>query len=248
VNAPVGDWTLFASAGPTAAFVARHHDELAAQFRLTTPWSSFRWAYDKRLTYSLTAGLGVPYPGVHPDQRQRAGATPAFPAILNPRPGHDSTARAPRRGRCATARATARYDEGAAGGPALMIRSVPGAGGQLSVAAVPERGPAGRHGRRTGPQYPMDFGQSIPTSRRPGMPGCGAPYRVLAKLRLDGLVEIQFKRNHRDGLCKLLDINLRVWGWHTIGTRIGRLRVPGGWPTASRWRRSPRHLACDGSG
>ena len=72
---------------------------------------------------------------------------------------------------------------------------------------------------------------------------------VLAKLRLDGLVEIEFKRDHRDGLCKLLDINLRVGLAHHRYPHRARLRVrPGGWPTASRWRRSPRHLARDGSG
>jgi predicted ATP-grasp superfamily ATP-dependent carboligase len=40
-------------------------------------------------------------------------------------------------------------------------------------------------------------------------------------MRFDGLVEIEFKRDPRDGLCKLLDINIRVWGWHTIGSASG---------------------------
>ena len=45
--------------------------------------------------------------------------------------------------------------------------------------------------------------------------------RVLAALRFDGLVEIEFKRDPRDGELKLLDINPRVWGWHTLGRRAG---------------------------
>ena len=107
-RAGLANWTLFASADSTAAFVARHHAELAGQFRLTTPpWSSFRWAYDKRLTYALTAGLV--YPGVHPDQLQRAGAyTRPFPAILKPGDAARLDGPRARRGRCVIARSCPR--------------------------------------------------------------------------------------------------------------------------------------------
>src|SRR5206468_9657603 len=45
--------------------------------------------------------------------------------------------------------------------------------------------------------------------------------RVLSGLRFDGIVEIEFKRDARDGRLKLLDINPRAWGWHTLGARAG---------------------------
>ena len=34
-------------------------------------------------------------------------------------------------------------------------------------------------------------------------------------------LEIEFKRDIRDGRPKLLDINARAWGWHSIGARAG---------------------------
>ena len=229
-RAGLANWTLFASADSTAAFVARHHAELAAQFRLTTPpWSTFRWAYDKRLTYALTAGLGVPYPPVFtPTSANELARYPGpFPAILKPatRPRLDGprTKAWPVRDR---AELTARYDEIAplVEPGALMIQElIPGAGGQLSVAALCRNGdPLVATVAERVRQYPMDFGQSssyVETTEDAEV--AALAYRVLAKLRLDGLVEIEFKRDHRDGLCKLLDINLRVWGWHTIGNRIG---------------------------
>ncbi|PYT21377.1 MAG: hypothetical protein DMG57_38840 [Acidobacteria bacterium] len=40
-------------------------------------------------------------------------------------------------------------------------------------------------------------------------------------MRFTGLVEIEFKRDSRDGKFKVLDMNPRVWGWHTLCGRAG---------------------------
>jgi D-aspartate ligase len=223
-------WTLFPTADATAAVVARHHDELAETFRLTTPeWSTFQWAYDKRLTYELAANLGVPHPRVFTprDRSDVSRFSGAFPVVLKP-------ATKPRLN---TPRAKAwlvrdeaelhvRYDEIAplVEPGALMIQElVPGTGGQLSVAAVCRAGePLVSTVAERVRQYPMDFGRSssyVVTIEDREVEEVGR--RIIAALRLDGLVEIEFKRDPRDGLCKLLDINVRVWGWHTIGSEIG---------------------------
>jgi len=34
-------------------------------------------------------------------------------------------------------------------------------------------------------------------------------------------VEIEFKRDPRSGEFKILDVNPRVWGWHTLSRRAG---------------------------
>jgi D-aspartate ligase len=36
-----------------------------------------------------------------------------------------------------------------------------------------------------------------------------------------GLVEVEYKRDPRDGQYKLLDVNARTWGYHTLGGRAG---------------------------
>jgi predicted ATP-grasp superfamily ATP-dependent carboligase len=45
--------------------------------------------------------------------------------------------------------------------------------------------------------------------------------RLLAAVQFTGLVEVEFKRDLRDGKYKLLDVNPRLWGWHTLGARAG---------------------------
>src|SRR5262249_55032605 len=45
--------------------------------------------------------------------------------------------------------------------------------------------------------------------------------RLLEAIDYYGLVEIEFKRDPRDGEYKLLDINARTWGFHSIGMAAG---------------------------
>lgn len=45
--------------------------------------------------------------------------------------------------------------------------------------------------------------------------------RLLAATRFTGLVEVEFKRDSRNGKYQVLDINPRVWGWHTLSRRAG---------------------------
>src|SRR5207249_5434492 len=71
-------------------------------------------------------------------------------------------------------------------------------------------------------QWPMDFGRAstyVETVEAADVEECAR--RVLAALRFDGIVEIEFKRDTRDGRLKLLDINPRVWGWHSLGRAAG---------------------------
>jgi predicted ATP-grasp superfamily ATP-dependent carboligase len=41
------------------------------------------------------------------------------------------------------------------------------------------------------------------------------------RLQLTGMLEVEFKRDPRDGLDKFLDLNLRAWGWHTLCIACG---------------------------
>jgi predicted ATP-grasp superfamily ATP-dependent carboligase len=45
--------------------------------------------------------------------------------------------------------------------------------------------------------------------------------RLLQAIGLTGLVEVEYKRNSATDSFQLLDVNARVWGWHTLGTKHG---------------------------
>jgi D-aspartate ligase len=225
-------WTLFPTDDETAAFLGRRQEELSELFLVASPpWSVLRWAYDKRLTYELASDLGVAYPKTHyPRNRDEVAALDcAFPVILKP-------AAKPEMNRFTQAKAwraddmaslLAGYDEASELVPheLVMIQElIPGGGEcQFSYAALCEEGTplAVLVARRTR-QYPTDFGRASSFVETIDEPDIEEPARRLLKaLRLTGIVEVEFKRDPRDGSLKLLDINARAWAWQSLGARAG---------------------------
>ncbi len=225
-------WALVPTADETAALVARHHGELAQHFTHTVaPWEVVRWAYDKRLTYELAERVGVACPRtVYPRTRDDvAAADVGFPAVIKPTVKESFN-------RLTAAKAwrvdgkielLERYAEACAlVDPAtLMIQElVPGGGDdQFSYAALCVDGSpvAALTARRTR-QYPADFGRASTYVETVECPELVEPsLKLLRELRFDGLIEIEFKRDPRDGVLKVLDMNPRVWGWHTLCGRAG---------------------------
>jgi predicted ATP-grasp superfamily ATP-dependent carboligase len=225
-------WALIPTADETAMLIGRHHDELASRFRLTTPrWDTLRFTYDKRLTYALGEELGLDIPRtLYPrDRRDLLMADLPWPVILKPafkeRLNRLTAAKAWRvDGRDALLR---RYDEACTlvSPEILMVQElIPGGGeAQFSYTALCAEGDvlASLIARRRR-QYPPDFGRaSTYVETVECAPVATASLSLISSLRWTGLLEVEFKRDLRDGRFKLLDANPRVWGWHTLGARAG---------------------------
>jgi D-aspartate ligase len=226
-------WVIFPTGDETAALLARHRRALSERYRLSVlaSWRSLRWAYDKRLTYRLAARCDVDYPATtYPrgvdDVRAFNGA---FPVILKPaiRPELNRFTSAKAWPAADGATLVARYVEASAllDPSLIMIQElIPGSGDdQLSYAAMCRGGEplVSLVARRTR-QWPMDFGRAstyVETIEDSDVEERAR--RLLAAIHYDGIVEVEFKRDARDGRLKLLDINPRVWGWHTLGRRVG---------------------------
>jgi len=225
-------WVLFPTGDETAALVARHHTELMERFRVTIPpWDTLQWAYDKRLTYRLADELDVSYPWTfYPTSRNDlAEADCSFPVILKPafrRTFNRFTAA--KAWRVNDRRSLlARYDEACAlvEPEILMVQEwIPGWGeAQFSYAAVCQDGrPLASLVARRLRQFPMDFGRASTCVETVDEPAVVDPsVRMLEAIKFTGIVEIEFKHDERDGRYKLLDVNPRAWGWHSLGGRAG---------------------------
>lgn len=226
-------WTLFPGGEESAALIARNRDRLAERYRLSVlvGWTTLQKAYDKRLMHRLADEVGVEHPLTrYPEGREDvAGYDGPFPAVLKPaiRPTIDRFTID--KGWPATDRASllARYDEACAVSDpaAIMIQEIiSGDGGsQLSFAALCRSGePVASVVARRARQWPMDFGRAstfVETIEAPEVEELAL--RVLRALRFEGIVELEFKRDARDGRLVLLDINPRVWGWHTLARGAG---------------------------
>jgi D-aspartate ligase len=225
-------WVLFASSDETAATVARYHAELAKRFRVTIPpWETLKWAYDKRLTYHLADRLGIDYPWTCiPNSREQLARAPCtFPAILKPavKPAMNpfTVAKAWRvddRQSLLTNYdiACTMVDRNAI----LLQELIPGGSEeQFSYAALCLEGqPLASVVARRSRQYPTDFGRSstfVETVEQREVEQLGRD--IVGGMRFTGVVEVEFKRDPRTDAFKLLDINPRIWGWHTLGQRAG---------------------------
>lgn len=225
-------WVLFPTDDHAVALVSRHHALLSTQYRLTVPpWEHLQCAIDKRLMHRTAAELGIHQPWtVWPRNPQELAALDCpFPVILKPatRLGLNSLAVPkawPVHGR-ESLRARFHEASGIVGPANLMIQEIIPGGGetQFSYAALCKDGRslASIVARRTR-QYPIDFGQFSTFVETVDEPQIIAPAeRMLAAMRFTGLVEVEFKKDPRSGEFKVLDINPRVWGWHTLCARAG---------------------------
>lgn len=219
-------WALFPTTDEDAALLGRRHAELSEQFVVTSPpWDVVQWAYDKRFMHEVADELGLPAPRTAFGRPEDVG----FPAVLKPAVkvavNKFTVAKAWRVDSRDELRA--RFDEAAqlVGPDVLMVQELIAGGGdtQLSYAALCQDGaPVAALTAFRLRQYPADFGRASTYVETAEIPDIVEPSeRFLRRIGFTGLVEIEYKRDPRDGAAKLLDVNPRVWGWHTLGAAAG---------------------------
>lgn len=71
-------------------------------------------------------------------------------------------------------------------------------------------------------QHPMDFGQATTFAETVNIPELEEMgKKFLEKIRYYGLAEVEFMFDTRDNKYKFLEVNARVWGWHTLAIGAG---------------------------
>jgi predicted ATP-grasp superfamily ATP-dependent carboligase len=225
-------WVLFPTQDEVVELVAHHVRQLASIYRLVTQeWDVVRWAADKRLTYHMAQEVGVPYPKTwYPASEDDLRTLDiSFPAIVKPamsiRLQHALRLKAlPASNYEELLRQYRLAAKIMCPCEILVQEIVPGDGrAQYSVAAYCEEGHTliSMTARRTR-QYPIDYGLSscfVEAIERPELVVLAE--KLLHYMRVSGMVEVEFKYDRRDRLYKLLDINIRPWGWHTLCMACG---------------------------
>jgi predicted ATP-grasp superfamily ATP-dependent carboligase len=214
------------------AALSRHREPLLEHFRIPTPpWDVVRWAWDKRNTYELARDLDIDAP-----RTWTARTEQDLDAIDRPPPyvvkpaikerfvyaSGDKAWRADTR-----AELVARFHEAARliGEDEVLIQElIPGAGEtQLAYCAFFRDGRAlASMVVRRMRQHPPLFGRAstyVETIEHPQLEQLSE--RFLRRIGYYGLVELEYKHDTRDGATKLLDVNARTWGYHSLGQRAG---------------------------
>jgi D-aspartate ligase len=225
-------WVLFPTRDEVVAAISRNRAQLLDWFRVPTPgWETIQWVWDKRNTYKIAEQLQIPIPEtwLPNNPADLAQITTPFPLALKPAikehffyatRAKGWRARDPEELKSLFVKA-----EAIAGAGEILIQDmIPGGGKyQLGYCAFFKEGKAiGSMVSRRKRQHPHDFGRAstfVETIAYPAIESLSV--ELLTGINYYGLVEVEFKQDPRDGQCKLLDINARTWGYHTLGCAAG---------------------------
>ena len=225
-------WVLYPTRDETVAAFARYRALLTEFFRVPTPsWDVMQWVWDKRNTYRLANELGIPtprtwYPRDQEDLEQiRADPPFAVKPAIKEHFIYATKAKAWRANNLAELkelfqRAAAQVEPGE-----VMIQDlIPGDGRQqFAYCAFFKEGQAiGSMVVRRRRQHPPEFGRAstfVETIELEQIEELSQ--RFLRAINYYGLVELEYKLDPRDGRYKLLDVNGRTWGYHTLGPGAG---------------------------
>ena len=225
-------WVLYPTREETVASIAANRDALRQYFRVPTPELAVtRLAWDKREVYRLARCLSIPVPRTwFPScEADLAAIDVDGPVVVKPAiKEHFFYATHVKAWRADTAAELAVAFRRAAGivpaGEVIVQEMIPGDGQQqYAYCAFFRAGrPVASMTVRRRRQHPHDFGRASTYVETISMPELAEPScRFLAAIGYYGLVELEYKRDPRDGVCKLLDVNARTWGYHSLGQSAG---------------------------
>ena len=226
-------WVLYPTREELVAALSHNREELSQVFRVPTPdWETVKWAWDKRNTYRLAQELGIPTPVTHYPENigqlsQLDSLAPPFalkPAIKE-HFVYATKAKAWRANNHSELRSLYQKAVELAGDGEIMVQElIPGGGTQqFSYCAFFRKGEAvGKMVARRRRQHPLEFGRASTYVESVDIPILEEfSERFLRAIDYYGLVEIEYKLDPRDSQYKLLDVNARTWGYHSLGAQAG---------------------------
>lgn len=226
------NWILFPTRDENVAAFSRYRSKLEKFYRVTTgAWESIEWAWDKKKTYDLAERLDIPCPKTFiPKSAEELPALFArLPLAIKPAVKENFFyATGAKAWRANTAEQLISLYEKALrqirSEEILIQEIIPGDGNeQYSYCAFARGGvPCCTLTARRARQHPREFGRAATYVETIEVPEIiDFSERFLQAINYHGVVEIEYKRDPRDGQYKLLDVNARTWGFHSIGSASG---------------------------
>ena len=225
-------WLLYPTRDETVAALARYRPLLTGWFRVPTPeWSTMQWVWDKRNTYRLASELGISTPRtwcprtLSELEQLEVDPPVAIKPAIKEHFIYATKAKAWRANSRAELRELFQRAAAQVGPGEVMIQDlIPGDGEQqFAYCAFFKEGRAmGSMVVRRRRQHPPEFGRAstfVETIELPILETLSE--RFLRAINYYGLVELEYKFDSRDEQYKLLDVNGRTWGYHTLGSGAG---------------------------
>ena len=227
-------WVVFPTHDATVEILSKNINRLSDYYRISIPeWTTTELAYNKIRTYHLAKKTDIPVPETffpgNLDEVLQIGRDIEYPVIIKPAVMHRFYAKLKTKAyKAANLKQLVRLYQKTCSvidpSEVMIQEIIPGSPQELySCCCFFKQGvmKASCIGQRCR-QVPMDFGKAttfvqsvdIPELRRHSE-------KLLSEIGYYGLAEVEFKRDPRDGIFKLLEINPRSWKWHTLAIKAG---------------------------
>jgi predicted ATP-grasp superfamily ATP-dependent carboligase len=231
-NENINGWVVIPNSDETVYILSKHKNVLEQFYRIPTPsWEVIKNVYIKKNTYQVAEKNGIPTPKTyfHENLEGLLSKDLQFPLVLKPSirdnfynktkvkaiqiDNKDELIKTYQKVCSIIDPSEILIQELIAGGPDQLYSFCPFFKNGKVVSGIMAK-------RKR--QHPMDFGHAttfaevvdIPELRR-----CAEDFLKL--INYYGIAEVEFMKDSRSGNYKLLEVNPRIWGWHTLAIAAG---------------------------
>lgn len=225
-------WVLFPSTDDFVRIVAQHRSCLSEHYLVALPpWETVQFLYDKRLTHRLAEEREVPVPKTYNprDVNDLISLNLDYPLVIKPVISKHFMAATKKKAYRANNQEEliSLYQKATEimGPSEILIQDlIPGRAENLYSFVgffrdgIPIAGLSARRLR----QHPMEFGRAstyVEVVNCPELERLAT--QLLTGIAFSGLAEVEFMYDQKDERFELLEVNPRIWGWHTIAIRAG---------------------------
>ena len=225
-------WILLPNTDELVMLLAKNRDILSQYFTIPVPpWPIARKYYYKDEAYALAEKISVPVPKIYRGRtvEEILNQHPVFPLVLKPRAKERYYPQARKKAIKVNTLAEFREEHRAMAsiidpGEIVVQAFIPGGGKNLYSYAAFFDGQnivAGMAANRLR-QHPREFGHATTYAVSVDIPELKVlAERLLREIGFFGIAEIEFMKDERDGVFKFIEINGRIWGWHTLAKAAG---------------------------
>lgn len=223
-------WLLFPTNDLHVKILGQNKSILEPHYRVTTDvWQRVQVFYNKKLSYKLAEELNVPYPKTfYPETDEDLKVLDlTYPCVVKPAVMHSFYSKVKKKVFLCNSQVELmeNYKKALSAIPATEIivqEVIPGAShNQFSACFLFLKGESfvSLTACRMR-QHPIDFGNATTYAEVTDTPKIVNYAKVLLKeVGYNGLCEVEFKLDERDGEYKFLEVNPRTWKWHSISNK-----------------------------
>lgn len=226
------NWIIFPTNDFHVKVLSRNKKNLEQHFKITTDhWETIKQFYNKKETYHLAKQLEIPIAQTYfpKDESALQNINPEFPCIIKPAVMHDFYSKVKKKVFLCRSKdeLLENYKKACSLIPSdevIVQHIIKGASKNqysacflfldgkpwVSLTATRMR------------QHPLNFGNATTYAETVDIQELkNYAIKLLNASNYNGLCEVEFKKDEKDGRYKLLEVNTRTWKWHAIAEKAG---------------------------